>query len=373
MISTYVALVFITFITSATAINQKLLGVSFSPAGLLTPYHLGASFALKRLGLISQSTSVSGASGGALAAVTTALNIGHIEGLDGCEYIAERCRAEGTRYTLKVALNKVLEDLIPVDSHTSLNNRDAKCSLAYTEVYPKQYGHIIDSFTSKEDLIEVLRASCNIPFYFNGNWPCVKVRGTAGVDGFFAIPRNRFGCPATYSKKELIICPFLPSSVGLSADKMGPVINLNTLDDSTDDNLSAPSDIIEMPLPATKSYELITPALLKPSDWPFTISELMSLALGPPDIMFPTLDLNLAGDMSGRENALASSIEGLALYPEASSLEGSLLQLDSYTERKKNQRQGLMSSKEAYKLLFEAGVECVEIWASTVNVKEYKQ
>jgi hypothetical protein len=178
MISTSVALLFITYVTSTTAIQQKLLGVSFSPAGLLTPYHLGASFELKRLGLISESTSVSGASGGALAAVTTALNIGHIDGLDACEYIAERCRAEGTRYTLKVALNKVLEDIIPIDSHTSLNNRDAKCSLAYTEVFPKQYGHVIDSFTSKDDLIEVLRASCNIPFYFNGNWPCVKVRGT---------------------------------------------------------------------------------------------------------------------------------------------------------------------------------------------------
>ena len=48
---------------------QQKLGVSFSPAGLLTPYHLGASYELQKMGILTASTSVSGASGGALAAV----------------------------------------------------------------------------------------------------------------------------------------------------------------------------------------------------------------------------------------------------------------------------------------------------------------
>lgn len=111
---------------------QQKLGVSFSPAGLLTPYHLGASFELRRMGLLTASTSYTGASGGALAAVTSALNIGHTDGLAACEYIAERCRVEGTRYTLKVALNKALEDILPSDSAQILNERNARCSLAYT-------------------------------------------------------------------------------------------------------------------------------------------------------------------------------------------------------------------------------------------------
>jgi hypothetical protein len=114
---------------------QQNLGISFSPAGLLTPYHLGASYELKKIGLLTSSTSVTGASGGALAAVTSALNIDHIDGLAACEYIAERCRAEGTRYTLKVALVKVLEDLLPLESAQILSARDAKCSLAYTGLY----------------------------------------------------------------------------------------------------------------------------------------------------------------------------------------------------------------------------------------------
>ena len=111
---------------------QQKLGVSFSPAGLLTPYHLGASYELQKMGILTASTSVSGASGGALAAVTSALGIKHTDGLAACEYIAERCKVEGTRYTLKVALNKVLEDILPANSADILNSREAKCSLAYT-------------------------------------------------------------------------------------------------------------------------------------------------------------------------------------------------------------------------------------------------
>ena len=120
----------LTYSSTMAPIQQKL-GISFSPAGLLTPYHLGASFELRKMGLLTSSTSVSGASGGALAAITSALNIDHNDGLAGCEYIAERCRVEGTRYTLKVALNQVLEDILPSDSAEILSIRDAKCSIAY--------------------------------------------------------------------------------------------------------------------------------------------------------------------------------------------------------------------------------------------------
>jgi hypothetical protein len=84
--------------------------------------------------------------------------------------------------------------------------------------------------------------------------------------------------------------------------------------------------------------------------------------------MFPGDGGALAGDISGGGNALASSLEGLAIYPEG--ISGTLS--DSYTERKKNQRKGLISSKEAYKLLFDAGVESVKVWASLLNLNRYK-
>jgi hypothetical protein len=39
------------------------LGIAFSPAGLLTPFHLGASQQLVNLRILSESTALSGASG----------------------------------------------------------------------------------------------------------------------------------------------------------------------------------------------------------------------------------------------------------------------------------------------------------------------
>lgn len=116
-------------------------------------------------------------SGGALAAVTTALNIDPIDSLRFCRYIAQRCRDEGPRLTLRKALDTVLEEVIQQDSVSSLNNRPASCVVAYFELFPGFRPQFVKSFDSKEDLIATLRASCNIPFYFNGNAPCVSVRG----------------------------------------------------------------------------------------------------------------------------------------------------------------------------------------------------
>jgi predicted acylesterase/phospholipase RssA len=129
------------------------LGISFSPAGLLTPYHLGASYELQRLGLLRPSTALSGASGGALAAAMSALGIDQKEALQACEYVAERCRSQGTRSTLRIALDEVLIDLIPKNSAEILNHRKAACSIAYTELFPKVAAHIATKYTSQEDLI----------------------------------------------------------------------------------------------------------------------------------------------------------------------------------------------------------------------------
>ena len=53
--------------------KKALHGISFSPAGLLTPFHFGASYRLQELGLLTSSTALAGASGGAIASVMSAL------------------------------------------------------------------------------------------------------------------------------------------------------------------------------------------------------------------------------------------------------------------------------------------------------------
>ena len=64
------------------------------------------------------------------------------------------------------------------------------------EILPRPTAHLIDSFTSKSDLIEVLLGSCNIPFYFNGNWPCVKVRGKNILKGSILLTATVLLCTA---------------------------------------------------------------------------------------------------------------------------------------------------------------------------------
>ncbi|KAJ1431652.1 hypothetical protein B484DRAFT_40600 [Ochromonadaceae sp. CCMP2298] len=80
------------------------LGVSFSPAGLLTPFYIGAAEQLKEYKLLSNCTALAGSSGGALAAATSGL----AEDAIYCSlYVAQRCRDEGPRLTLRTALDKV--------------------------------------------------------------------------------------------------------------------------------------------------------------------------------------------------------------------------------------------------------------------------
>ena len=79
------------------------IGISFPPAGLLTPFHFGASKQLQEFGILSERCAVAGASGGALAAVTSAA-FDHAPlkytPLQASVYIAQQCRDRGGLGTL---------------------------------------------------------------------------------------------------------------------------------------------------------------------------------------------------------------------------------------------------------------------------------
>ena len=269
--------------------QRVLRGVCFSPAGLLTPFHLGASHRLQQLGLLDGETALSGASGGALAAVTSALNV-YLHGdssssavtdtekkkeheareaivieilhkvrtsllstaseraqkivetdtptmgnshhgktsiteddkkflsLSGSVYVGKQCRDYGTRGTLRHALDRILETILPKNIHEILNERPAPCTIAYA-AYRKGPSsrrilqpQFISTYHSKEDVIDCLRASCNIPFYLNGNELTVPVRGHGGLDGGLAVHPKRLGCPVTGAcQEEILVTPFRAS------------------------------------------------------------------------------------------------------------------------------------------------------------------
>jgi hypothetical protein len=247
-------------------------GVSFSPAGLLTPYHIGASKCLVDLGVITSECGLAGSSGGALAAVTSAL-LCHIEKnsmplnpLEASVYVAQQCRDFGGRGTLRTALDTVLEKLLPEDVHNLLNDRHAPVQISFTTLGKSTTDqtnfitpHFITKFQNKQDVIDCLRASCNIPFYFNGNNVFVPVRGMKAIDGFFSVDFRRFGCPNTFAThRELIICPYKQSLVNIKPD-------------------------ISRPLDSQCEYDIISPSLLDEKYWPFSFKQVLQMSFTAPE------------------------------------------------------------------------------------------
>ena len=166
--------------------------------------------------------------------------------------------------------------------------------------------------------------------------------------------RNRFGCPPTLAVRELIICPFLPDTIGLKPyeeDEVGNEVENEVENGGENNNMgsgrgrrgtvtgesftsasfSSESAVDQSTDIArthrTQSFDILTPALLPASDWPFSVSDLMQLALGPPSI-------RNSNSNSGNYN-------------------------------------NLMSSREAYELLFECGVQTVKAWSKTVDINLY--
>jgi len=237
-------------------------GVSFSPAGLLSPYHIGAAQQLINYDIINDNTAVSGSSGGALAAIIVALRMNLDDAMKGSNYVAQRCRDEGTRGTLCSALTKILTDLVPEDAHILLQQRPSPCTLGYTEISPILRPQFISTFKDKKDVLEVLLASCNIPFYFNGNNIGMTVRGAYAVDGFFTTDSYRFGCPPTGAVgQEIIVTPFSASLIGLD-----PYRSRLKIDDCRYDVIS--SDIL---IRNGKKHL-----------WPFSVLEILQMALSAP-------------------------------------------------------------------------------------------
>ena len=252
------------------------LGVSFTGAGLCTPFHLGAAQLLGETGHISASTALAGSSGGALAAAMTAVQLDADLSLSGCVTVAKECAARGTRGTLRTALEQVLRDSVPAHAAALLNSRETPCTVAYAEVSPRFRSRFVDSFESKEDLIEVLGASCNIPFYFNGNRLAVPVRGALAIDGFFAMNFSRVGAPSTSCLTELVVCPFRPSLV-----RLNPTPRRLSIGEGD-----------EGPL---QTIEIVSPALLDATEFIFTNLETIQLALAPPSAtLLQTLDARLS-------------------------------------------------------------------------------
>jgi hypothetical protein len=197
---------------------------SLSPGGLLLPYHLGALSALTELGALQPSTDVvGGSSAGAIAAMSYGCGLKPTDILEATVSISDKCHILGrARGNLLPLLEQEMESRVGEEEFRFLNE-ERDIGIGYKEIFPRQKSFLQTEFENREDLFRAVSWSCMFPF-FATNWPCSLDTSSDGyvprlmVDGFFSVPRERFGCPEFESVDRTVAISVFPKNlIGLDA------------------------------------------------------------------------------------------------------------------------------------------------------------
>lgn len=221
-------------------------GFSFSPGGLLLPYHVGVMTSLSERGYITDSTPLAGSSAGAIAVAAQGVGIDAQSVVESTIRINKKCEEMGgASGRLLPLLNEELNHILPSDAHQIVNEREGFIGLAFKEFFPQEKNVLQSSFVSRDDFIEAVCNSSMFPF-FSTNWPFIlrfsdfslgifkdeSEKGFSNLssflprvvaDGYFTVPRDRFGCPefSSYCEVErtITVSVFPHESIGLTASE----------------------------------------------------------------------------------------------------------------------------------------------------------
>lgn len=180
-------------------------GFSVSPGGLLLPYHVGALASLEYNGYLTDASPIAGSSAGSIAVSAFAAGLKPEQVLEATISVCIDCqdqfdgKAQGN---LLPFVRKLTDELIQEEQFQRLRAREGITGVCYQELLPRYQSILETEFDTKNDLIQAISNSCMFPF-FSTNFPCA-IDATSSrskkfprlvVDGFFAVPRDRFGCP----------------------------------------------------------------------------------------------------------------------------------------------------------------------------------
>lgn len=164
---------------------MKHTHLSFSACGFLGIYHLGAAtmLCMRGRGLLRDITGFAGASAGALVA---AVLLTAPEKLEACTRFvfafAEETRTQALGpvtpgYDFMARLRGGIDSVLPQHAHTLAQGR---LHVSVTSMADGR-NRLVSSFTSRDDLITVLLASCFIPVYAGLEF--VEYAGQRWMDG----------------------------------------------------------------------------------------------------------------------------------------------------------------------------------------------
>lgn len=166
----------------------------------MLPYHLGALASLEYHGMLGPNSPIAGSSAGSIATMAQGCGIDSRVVLEATIAVSDQALAQGgARGRLLPLLKQQMETLVSDEKFDDLVHRDAKIGIAYKEVFPTNQPHLQTSFATKQELLQAVSYSCMFPF-FATNYPCLLDWSSGGlprvmVDGFFSVPRARFGIP----------------------------------------------------------------------------------------------------------------------------------------------------------------------------------
>ncbi|WVZ51331.1 hypothetical protein U9M48_002485 [Paspalum notatum var. saurae] len=191
-------------------------GFSFSAAGLLFPYHLGAAQCLMDRGYITERTPLAGSSAGAIICAVIASGNTMQDALQVTKVLADDCRSKGTAFRLGAVLRDVLDKFLPDDLHIRCNGR---IRVAITQLSWRPRGLLVDQFDSKEDVINAVITSSFIPGYLAPR-PATFFRNRLCIDGGLTL-----FMPPTSAEETVRICAFPASRLGLQGIGISPDCN----------------------------------------------------------------------------------------------------------------------------------------------------
>ena len=246
----------------------------------MLPYHLGVLDSLKYNRFLDESTPIAGASAGAIAVATHACSLNSKLILDDTIAISDTCRELGrARGNLLPLLREKLEHHVDEDRFQNFLDRTGEAVVSHYELLPS-FGPVHElEFEQKEDFINAVCHSSAFPFFsmngpvildYSSSNPATLVLGGRKLtlqmprlvlDGFFAAPGGRFGCPDFASAgvdvdRGISVLPFPREAIGLS--KSLPEENC-ICPELIDDGIQQSAELLRMatqPSPASKLMSL---------------------------------------------------------------------------------------------------------------------
>lgn len=242
------------------------IGFSLSPGGLLLPYHLGALDALTFCKVLTDESPLVGSSAGAIAVGIHGCGVSSEQALESTIDISDRCMAMGgARGRLLPLLREKLLDDIGPEQLERIRQREGVTGIAYKQIFPSVKTFLQTEFEDEEDLVRAICHSSMFPFFstnlpfaidFSSSFPRLM------VDGFFTVPRERFGCPdmkalGIETDRTVTISPFPQAKIGLNASLPEDCISPSVKDSNDDGSESQMSNLFRLATQASSRKELV--------------------------------------------------------------------------------------------------------------------